>query len=278
MPCRPDSSLRAVLALITGAAGGVGSALARELDARGDELVLVDRDGDGLERMAGSLGRSPVTVACDLSDTGDVASLAERMRTEWPELDVLVNNAGTVAPGYLVDVTPADIDRQLDVNLRSAMHLSLAAARLMRDRRRGSIVSVISMGGIVPLRGSTGYAASKFGLRGFNQSLHMELRPYGVKVSGILPAAIETPMLDYESRHSSGSPLNFIGKVSTPQRVVQAVLKGIETGKVEIYVPYGDSVTGRLAAAFPAAMVRLLPPLERLGERGRRRYLRRRSA
>jgi 2-dehydro-3-deoxy-L-rhamnonate dehydrogenase (NAD+) len=105
----------------------------------------------------------------------------------------------------------------------------------------------------------------------------MELKPYGVKVSGILPAAIETPMLDYESRHSSGSPLNFIGKISSSERVAEAVLKGIETGKVEIYVPYGDSVSGRLAAAFPAAMVRLLPPVERFGERGRRRYLRRRG-
>lgn len=258
-------------AIVVGASGGIGPEIARRLHDQGYALVLVDRDVDA---VAAALDFLPVPSlrALDLSDRAALGQLCQDIEQDTQAYDVAVFNAGIVFPNMLVDADPAQLDMELEVNLRAAIHLLRAFARHMQPRRRGHIIATVSMGGIIALKGSASYAASKFGLRGFLMSLHNELRSHDVHVSGIYPSGVDTPMLRFEARNN-GSPLNFVSTPQTVQQIGQAFDKALRSRKLEIYPSWGDSLSGRLVGSFPWLIPLILPLMERLGERGRQRYL-----
>jgi short-subunit dehydrogenase len=128
------------------------------------------------------------------------------------------------------------------------------------------------MGGIIALPGSAAYSASKAGLRALLAAASAEVAGTDIRVSGIYPSAVDTPLLRFEARHG-GSALNFVGKVFTAEDVADAYERALDTGRLEVYVPFGDSVTTRLVMLRPALVSRLLPRFERIGERGRTRFL-----
>ena len=259
-------------ALVTGAAGGIGQAVARLLDRKGMKLILVDRDEEAIRKTVSAFLAPPEIIACDLANRAEVERLCAHIAQEHPDLHALVNNAGIGLPGR-VDALDMDvIDAHLEINLRAPIRLMRAVAPLMTARGEGAMVATVSLGGVISLKDSATYSASKFGLRGFLCGLHQELHPTGVKVSGVYPAAVDTPMLHHEAMHG-GSVLNFVDKVMSPEDVAQALLKGIETGKLEIYVPYSASVMSRVAAAFPWIIRPLLPALEKIGEAGRKKFV-----
>jgi short-subunit dehydrogenase len=259
-------------ALLTGGGGAIAFEIARRLDAAGYDLVLVDIDAERMGRTADSLARGARTLVADLSDPAQIRELAGRIETEFADLALLVNNAGFIEPGDIDELEGGLLDRHINVNLLAPMQLSRAAARVMRPRGRGDIVSIVSMGGILALPTSASYAASKFGLRGFQTSIRAELAADGVRVMGVFPSGVDTPMLRHEATHG-GSALNFVSNVLTASDVADAVLKALRTGRLETYVPYGDSITTRVAAAFPWSIERLLPVLSKVGERGRAAFL-----
>ncbi|MCA0332236.1 MAG: SDR family oxidoreductase, partial [Actinobacteria bacterium] len=215
-------------AIVTGGGGAMAREIARRLESRGYSLVLVDVDESRMAETASSLQRPAITRTADLSDPEQVRATADWLEAEHADVDLLVNNAGLINPGTIDDVTQADIDRHINVNLLAPMQLTRAAARVMKPRGRGDIVTIVSMGGILALPGSASYAASKFGLRGFQTSIRSELAPHGVRVMGIFPSGVDTPMLRYEATHG-GSPLNFVGKVKTVQDIGDAVDKALRT-------------------------------------------------
>ncbi|MCE9650177.1 MAG: SDR family oxidoreductase [Parvibaculum sp.] len=259
-------------ALITGGGGAIASEIATRLDKRGYSLILADIDEARMATVAQSLSRSAVAIRADLSTAAGVAALATFIETEHSDLALLVNNAGYVEPGDAADLAPEVLERHIAINLVAPMQLASVAARLMRARKSGDILSIVSMGGIIALKGSAAYAASKFGLRGFQTSIRSELAPHGVRVMGIFPSGVDTPMLRYEAQHSSGSALNFVGKVFTAAEVADACMSALDSGKLETYVPYGDSVTSRLAGAFPWMIEKILPMFEKAGEKGRAKF------
>ncbi len=258
-------------ALITGGGGAIAGEIAVRLDARGYDLILADIDEARMNEVAKRLSRKPLTLRADLSTQAGIASLAATIEREHGELALLVNNAGFVEPGDADALAPEILDRHIFINLIAPMQLTRAATRVMRPRRRGDILSIVSMGGIIALKGSASYAASKFGLRGYLTSVRSELIPHGVRVMGIFPSGVDTPMLRYEATHD-GSPLNFVGKVFTAGEVADACMKALKTGKLETYVPYGDSITSRLAGAFPWVIEKVLPMFEKSGEKGRAKF------
>jgi short-subunit dehydrogenase len=153
------------------------------------------------------------------------------------------------------------------------MRLTQAAAQRMKAQGRGCILSIVSAAGLVALPGSAAYSASKFGLRGFLIALSQELSAHGVKVRGVFPGAVDTPMLRYEATHG-GSPLNFLNKdVLTTDQVAEACLKAIDGGALETLLPASDGLLSRLLAAAPGLMPRLLPAFVRQGEQGMARFL-----
>lgn len=261
-------------ALVTGGGGAIAEELAIRLDARGYALVLADINRTRIEEVSARLTRPAALIEADLSTTSGIAELSDHITAELPELDLLVNNAGYIAPGDIAELDPRDIDRHVLINLLAPMQLTRAAAVGMKARRRGDILGIVSMGGIIALRGSASYSATKFGLRGFHTSASQELAPYGVRVMGVFPSGVDTPMLRKEAVHASGSPLNFIGTVLTAAQIGDACLRALDTGRLETYVPYTDSITSRLLGAFPWLIGRLEPAAAKIGERGRERYLR----
>jgi short-subunit dehydrogenase len=259
-------------ALITGGGGGVAAELAPRLESHGYEIILADIDEARMAATAARLRQKTVTLRADLGTSEGIAALVRTIETEFDDLALLVNNAGFVEPGDADRLAPDILDRHIMVNLVAPMQLTAAAARVMRPHGQGTILSIVSMGAIVALRGSAAYAASKFGLRGFLTSVHSELAPHGIRVCGVFPSGIDTPMLHYEATHD-GSPLNFVGRVLSAAEVADACMRAIETGKLETYIPYADSITARIANAFPWILKPLLPCFEKAGERGRAKYI-----
>jgi short-subunit dehydrogenase len=213
-------------ALVTGASGGLGHAIARALSRRGADVVLTARRTELIEALAAETrGRA---ISCDLADRGAL----ERLIEEAGPVDVLVANAALPASGRITSFTVEEIDRALDVNLRAPMMLTRLMCEGMADRGGGHIVFVSSLNGKAGTAGSSVYSATKFGLRGFAQGLREDLRPRGVGVSTIFPGFIR----DAGMFHESGAKLPGYVGTKKPEDVGNAVISAIERDRSEVDV------------------------------------------
>jgi short-subunit dehydrogenase len=232
-------------ALVTGASGGLGQAIARALAGRGAQVVLTARKVEVLEALAGETGGR--AVACDLSDRAAV----ERLVEDAGPVDVLVANAGIPASGRIESFSVEQIDRALDVNLRAPMVLARLMCEGMAERGGGHIVFVSSLSGKAGTAGSSVYAATKFGLRGFAQGLREDLRPRGVGVSTVFPGFIRGAGMF----HESGAKLPGYVGTKTPEDVGRAVVNAIEHDRSEVDVaPLGMRVGAAFAGLAPEAV------------------------
>jgi short-subunit dehydrogenase len=225
--------------LLTGAPGGIGPHLASRLHAEGASLVLSGRNQGELEQLATRLAPARVIVA-DLSQQEEV----KRLAAAAGQVDVLVANAAVPASGELVSFSVEEIDRALNVNLRSAMVLVDLLLPGMLSRGTGHIVLMASIQGKMPTALVSVYNATKFGLRGFGLALGQELRNTGVGVSVINPTYVRDAGMWAET---GITPHPLAGQV-TPDQVAEAVVRAIKENRREIDVaPLGT----RLAAAMP---------------------------
>ncbi|MGJ3509732.1 SDR family NAD(P)-dependent oxidoreductase [Enemella sp. A6] len=259
-------------AVITGGGGAIAHEVARRLDGLGYRLVLLDINRAAMEATAAQLGHPAAVEVVNLATPDGIREAAELFEGPHADVDLLVHAAGVVEPGEVIDVDPVEFDRHLNVNLLAPMYLTRAAARQMRTRGRGDIVTIVSMAAIAPLPGSAAYASSKFGLRGFLISARSELARHGIRLMGIYPSGVDTPMLQHEALHG-GSALNFLADPLTADQVADGVLSALRTGRLETYLPYHDSLTSRVVLTLPWVAERVLPLFTAVGERGRRKYL-----
>ncbi|HYI80732.1 MAG TPA: SDR family NAD(P)-dependent oxidoreductase [Thermoleophilaceae bacterium] len=241
-------------ALITGATGAIGIAIARRLHAAGATVLISARKADVLERLAAELGARVEVLVADLADREQVAALPGRAN----EVDVLVANAALPASGQIAALEPGEIDRALDVNLRAPIMLARDLAPAMAERGHGHLVFVSSMAGKAASPGGSLYSATKFGLRGFAQGLSEDFRSAGVGVSTVFPGFVR----DAGMFHDSGATLPRYVGTKTPDEVAAGVAKAIESGKLEVEVAalgirVGTAFAG-LAPATAAAIQRLL--------------------
>ncbi len=262
-------------ALITGAAGGLGQALAVDLDRAGYTLVLTDLTLAGLEVSAQSLSREPELIAANLREKDDLDGLCARLENASAPISLLINNAGIGVPGAADQISTDLLHAHIDINLTAPMRLSAAAARAMKARNDGQIFSIVSLAGLFPLKDSAAYSASKFGLRGFMAALSLELRPFGVKVGGLYPNAIDTPMLREEMANPAGSPLNFAGNANplSPAETSLVVMKALETGKLETWLPSMDGHMAGIVMTFPRLLQPVFSYLERQGNKKKKSFL-----
>ena len=234
--------------LLTGASSGLGPHLARRLRAAGARLVLTSRRIAPLESLAAELGDSRA-IPADLSGRGE----AERVAAEAGAVDVLVSNAGVPGSGRLDDLSLAEIDRVLDVNLRAGIMLARLLLPGMLARRSGHLVFMASMAGHVAGPKTSLYNASKFGLRGFALALRLELVGTGVGVSLISPTYVSEAGMWAET----GQKASFIVGEVSPGKVAEAVVSAIERNRREIQVAPPTSVVGaRLGNLFPGLLER----------------------
>ncbi|MFL5885875.1 MAG: SDR family NAD(P)-dependent oxidoreductase [Thermoleophilaceae bacterium] len=239
-------------ALVTGATGGIGQAIARELHQRGAHVVLTGRRTEVLEKLAGELGERADVVATDLSSTAAAQDLA----TGGGRVDILVANAAVPGSGTVDDYSPEEIDRAIDVNLRAPMQLARALMPGMVERGSGHFVFVASISGKAALGGSAVYSATKFGVRGFAFGLREDLRATGVGVTTVFPGFIGDAGMFAET----GIKLPAGSGTRTAGDVAAAVIKGVERNKAEIDVASLPQRTGGwlwpLAPSFVAALTR----------------------
>jgi len=239
--------------LLTGATGGLGQAIARALSARGANLVLSGRRADVLEPLAAEVGGR--AVSADLAERDAPARLA----ADAGAVDVLVYNAGLPGSGELDDYTPEEIDRALDVNLRAPMLLARELVPAMATRHEGHVVFISSMSGKVGVARSSIYSATKFGLRGFAQSLREDLRSRGVGVSTVFPGFIRGAGMFADT----GLTLPRGVGTNSPEDVAAAVVEAIERNRFELDVaPVPVRAIAAMAGIAPglvAAMNRRTP-------------------
>jgi 3-oxoacyl-[acyl-carrier protein] reductase len=184
-------------ALVTGASGGIGGAIARALHAAGAQVVLSGTREAVLSALAAELGERVGSVACDLADAPAVDGLVERAETAaGAAIDVLVANAGVTRDGLLLRMKDEDWETVLTVNLESYFRLSRAALRGMMRRRWGRIIGITSVVGVAGNPGQTNYAASKAGMIGFSKALAQEVASRNITVNCVAPGFIESPMTD----------------------------------------------------------------------------------
>ena len=184
-------------ALVTGASGGIGGAIARGLVAAGARVVLSGTREAALATLTAELGDRTSLAACDLSDSLAVDGLVERAESAaGAPLDILVANAGVTRDGLLLRMKDEDWDTVLKVNLESYFRLSRSALRGMMRRRWGRIIGITSVVGVAGNPGQTNYAASKAGMIGFSKALAQEVASRNITVNCVAPGFIESPMTD----------------------------------------------------------------------------------
>ena len=188
-------NLKGKSALVTGASGGIGSAVARALHNQGAELVINGTRSSQLEKLAAELGNRVHVLQGDLADTINIGHLAEEAeKVSDNGIDILVNNAGITRDNLLVRLSDQDLMDVINLNLIAGFHLTRKIVRGMMKRKWGRIIGISSVVGITGNAGQTNYAAAKAGMIGFSKALALEVASRGITVNNIAPGFIKTPM------------------------------------------------------------------------------------
>jgi len=213
-------------ALVTGASRGIGRAIAVDLARHGADVAIVGRDSNALAATAAQARTARadariLEIVADVADATAVAAFVAQTQSEFGRLDIAVANAGQAVDGLILRAKPADIDRMLDVNLKSAFYLCTAVAKPMMKQRIGAIVLVSSIVGVAGNAGQAAYAASKAGLLGLAKSVAKELGSRNVRVNAVAPGLIETAMTESMPEQARAHYLATIplGRAGSPEDV-----------------------------------------------------------
>ncbi len=236
------------VAIITGAAKGIGKAIAERMIKENYITILVDVDKDNGEALANNLGDYAKFISCDISDDKEVTSLFNSVTNEYGGVDVVVNNAGIIRDNVIWKMPVEDFDKVIDVNLKGTWMMCKVAGTLMRNQKRGRIVNISSRAWLGN-RGQSNYSASKAGVVGLTRVLALELGKYGVLVNAIAPGLIDTPLTqklpeDVQEKLIQVQPTKSMGR---PEDIANAVVflsdenTQFITGQT-IYVDGGKSI------------------------------------
>ncbi|MDA8049171.1 MAG: 3-oxoacyl-ACP reductase FabG [Rhodospirillales bacterium] len=214
------------VALVTGASGGIGAAIARALNAQGARVVLSGTRTKVLEELAGTLGEGAFVSPADLRDPAAAEALIAAAEAAAGPLGILVNNAGLTRDGLALRLSEADWQAVIDVDLSAPFRLARAALKGMLRRRTGRIIAVGSVVGTTGNVGQANYAAAKAGLSGMSKALALEVASRGVTVNLVAPGFITTPMTAAlpEAQRQRLAERIPLGRFGTPEDVAAAVV------------------------------------------------------
>jgi NAD(P)-dependent dehydrogenase (short-subunit alcohol dehydrogenase family) len=264
--------------VVTGAASGIGRALATRLHDRGAVVVLADLDGTEAESAAEELGTRAHGLALDVTDGDAVVAAVDEVEREQGPIDLLINNAGISLGGRSHEMPVSHWQRTIDVNLGGVVNGVVAAYPRMVERGQGQIVNVASMAGLAPTPLTVAYTASKHGVVGLSTTLRIEAKAHGVKVNVLCPGSIETPILDKgppadlpPSASSTLSARQFLEAVHQKPTSLEAfatrALRGIERDTAVIIAPASGKALWWFQRASPTAFRGVAGVLHRRVER-----------
>jgi 3-oxoacyl-[acyl-carrier protein] reductase len=211
------------VAVVTGAAQGIGAAIARRLAADGARVGALDLNEEGAQKLVEELGGSGLSIACDVSSREQVDAAIDRVASELGSVDILVNNAGVTRDNLLFKMSDEDFDTVFGIHVRGAFLCTRAAQKYMVEKKYGKIVMMSSRSALGN-RGQTNYSSAKAALQGMVRAVSIELGPFGINVNAIAPGHIETAMtkataermgVDYEDmqkRTIERQPIKRVGK------------------------------------------------------------------
>lgn len=262
------------VAVVTGAGGGLGRAIALELGGRGFLVHVTDIDADAAARTASEIGTGARSAALDVRDEAACRALAAEAAARGGRLDLWVNNAGVLATGLSWEQDEATRRGMLEINALGTMNGTVAALEPMITAGRGHVINIISLAGIVAAPGEVSYSASKHAAMAFTLGTIFDLRRAGIKgieLSAICPDGIWTPMLEdkLDDPDAAGS---FSGHLLTAEQVARAVGKLIDRPRPILVLPRWRGPLLRLFDLSPRLALRLLPWVMRDARRKQRRY------
>jgi 3-oxoacyl-[acyl-carrier protein] reductase len=213
-------------ALVTGASGGIGGAIARQLHGQGAVVALSGTRVEPLEALAAELGEGAHVTPCNLSDTDAVDALPKQAAEAMGGLDILVNNAGVTRDNLFMRMSDEEWDQVIAVNLTATFRLSRAVIRGMMKKRWGRIVGITSIVGVTGNPGQGNYAAAKAGMIGMSKSLAAEVASRGITVNCIAPGFITTAMTEKLGDDQKGKLLGAIpaGRMGTSDEIASAAV------------------------------------------------------
>ena len=213
-------------ALVTGASGGIGGAVARALHGAGASVGLSGTRVAPLEALAAELGSRAHVLPCNLSEPAEVEGLMKRAAEAMGAVDILVNNAGITRDGLMMRMSDDDWAQVIDVNLTSSFRLCRAALRGMMKARWGRIINITSVVGTSGNPGQANYAAAKAGLTGLSKSLAQEVASRGITVNCVAPGLVETAMTEKLNDEQRARILADVpaGRMGQPEEIAAAVL------------------------------------------------------
>jgi NAD(P)-dependent dehydrogenase (short-subunit alcohol dehydrogenase family) len=214
---------------ITGAGRGMGVDFAKAVLAAGHALVASGRDTD---RLAGVLGKSSdlLTVKLDVTRPADAEAAVKAAVDRFGRIDVLVNNAASFYAGYFEELTADQMERQLTTSLIGPMNVTRAVLPVMRKQRSGHVISISSSAGLSGFEFGTAYAASKFGLEGFMESLHAEVAPFGIATTIVNPGFFRTELLTEQSTNYADRPIADYAERREPLVAFWKSMNGQQSG------------------------------------------------
>lgn len=251
------------VAIITGAAGGIGRALAEEMSTRGCYVVLADVNADLLSQTANELrsdGAKLDAKTVDVRDAAQVQAMVEGAFEELGRIDYFFNNAGVNVCAELRDTTLDDWNLLIDVNLRGVVHGVHAVYPIMCDQGFGHIINTSSAAGLLPAAAEGAYAATKHAVVGLSLALQIEAAAFGVRVSVVCPGLVDTPILDstkYVKLDADAIKKIAPEKPISPRRAARRILKGVERNQFYIVITATVHALWRLHRYMPGTSLRV---------------------
>ncbi|MCD0451796.1 SDR family oxidoreductase [Actinocorallia sp. API 0066] len=251
--------------IVTGGASGIGAAVAVELVARGDTVILADVNAAGAaetaERLTGIGPGKAFGTALDVTDADAVRELYERVARDNGGLDLVFNNAGIAVAGLAEELTLDHWNRAIDINLRGVVHGQDAAYRIMLAQGHGHIVNTASLAGLVPMPIGLPYTATKHAVVGMSLALRAEAATRGVRVSAVCPGFVATNLLrtvnaGLPETGMSSKPDTELPKIYTADKLSKVIIRGVRRNKAVIVAPAYGRLAWLGARLFPSGAVR----------------------
>ncbi len=225
--------LKDKIALVTGAASGIGEAIAKTLAQANAFVYVADLDEENGNRVAEEIGNGKAEfVKLNVAEKTECESVAEKVLAEKGKLDILVNNAGIGHVGTILETSEDDLERLFTVNVRGVFSLTKAFLPSMIEQKYGVIINLASIGGVVAIKDRLAYCTSKFAVVGFTKALALDHALQGIRANAVCPGRVETPFVkkriseypDPEKAYREMASTQAVGRMATPEEIAAAVL------------------------------------------------------